>query len=301
MNILLTSTTNSIVLFLIIIFIIFVLAWIILIMASVIENSKIRINQFIIDSHKIPKEFEGYKIVFLTDLHNVTFGKNNCTLISRIDEINPDVILIGGDMIVGKPNYPVDIPIRLINILAEKYPIYYGMGNHELRVRLYEKYGDMWSNYSSQLDSRVNLLMNKKVKLTKDGENISLYGLDIDKMYYNRHKTVTMTKQYLQEVLEEKSDEEYNILIAHNPEYFDAYSSWGADLTLSGHNHGGIIYLPFFGGIISTKAKMFPVYDKGLFVKEGSKMILSSGLGSHTIKIRFNNIPEIILIELHKK
>ena len=89
-------------------------------MASVIENSKIRINQFIIDSHKIPKEFEGYKIVFLTDLHSVTFGKNNCTLISRIDEINPDVILIGGDMIVGKPNYPVDIPIRLINILAEK-------------------------------------------------------------------------------------------------------------------------------------------------------------------------------------
>ena len=80
--------------------------------------------------------------------------------------------------------------------------------------------------------------------------------------------------------------------------YFKDYANWGANLTFSGHVHGGIMQVPFIGGVISPKLKLFPEYDKGLFENSGKYMILSGGLGNHTIKFRINNLPEIVLVTL---
>lgn len=298
MSIYLTGKNNLIYILSVIIILIILLVFI-LIVSSIVEGSKIRVNPYKISSPKIPNTFNGYKILFISDLHNVTFGKDNNVLISRIEELKPDIILLGGDMLVGKPKKPTVVASKLINNLSDKYPTYYALGNHELRVKLYEKYGDMWENYLLELSTNTNWLINEYIDIARNKDIIRIYGLDIDKSFYNRHHKIKMNDSYLNNTLKNANNDLYNILIAHNPEYFNEYSLWGADLTLSGHNHGGVIYLPLIGGIISTRGRLFPKYDKGLFKENNHYMILSSGLGSHTIKARFNNIPEIILLELY--
>ena len=89
--------------------------------------------------------------------------------------------------------------------------------------------------------------------------------------------------------------------MAHHPEFFERYTEWGANLTLSGHNHGGMVRLPLLGGIVSPQYQLFPKYDGGKYEKGENTMILSRGLGTHTIKIRFFNVPELCMIELKEK
>lgn len=88
-------------------------------------------------------------------------------------------------------------------------------------------------------------------------------------------------------------------MIAHNPEYFEAYAGWGADLTVSGHVHGGVMRLPFLGGVISPRLTLFPKYDGGMFERNGRFMVVSRGLGTHTLPIRIFNPGELIMIELN--
>ena len=90
-------------------------------------------------------------------------------------------------------------------------------------------------------------------------------------------------------------------MLAHNPAYFEAYASWGADLTLSGHVHGGIMRLPWLGGVLSTSLTLFPKYDGGEFRLGEKRMIVSRGLGSHTIPIRIFNPAELVAVELAPK
>ena len=94
---------------------------------------------------------------------------------------------------------------------------------------------------------------------------------------------------------------EYEIVLAHNPNYFDTYVQWGADLVLSGHVHGGSVILPFLGGVISTTYELFPKYDFGNFKRGKADLVLSRGLGMHTIKVRLFNRPEVSVITLGEK
>lgn len=109
-----------------------------------------------------------------------------------------------------------------------------------------------------------------------------------------------MPEGYIESLIGEKTNI-YTILVAHNPEYFDDYAEWGANLVLSGHIHGGMVRLPYLGGVISPKVRLFPEYDAGLFEKNGSYMILSRGLGMHTIPVRINNRAELVEVHLKRK
>ena len=144
-------------------------------------------------------------------------------------------------------------------------------------------------------------LCNESTRL--EDENIVIYGLEIDREYYKRRKKITMTVEYIQEKLGHPDKSKFNILLAHNPEYFDAYASWGADLVISGHVHGGIMRLPFLGGVVAPSLTLFPKYSGGRYEKvteDGQKsiMILSNGLGSHTIPIRVFNPGQLVVLEL---
>lgn len=77
------------------------------------------------------------------------------------------------------------------------------------------------------------------------------------------------------------------MLLAHNPMFFSVYKEWGADLTFSGHLHGGYIRIPGIGGVISPQFQLFPKYDRGIFEEEGHTLCVSAGLGDHTISPRF--------------
>ena len=117
--------------------------------------------------------------------------------------------------------------------------------------------------------------------------------------YFKKFNDYVLETEEITEALGvcEESDA-FQILLAHNPVYFKQYAAWGADLTLSGHLHGGIIRLPLIGGVITPQAKLFPRYHAGKYQIGKKTLIVSRGLGTHTIPIRFNNKPELSVIHL---
>lgn len=257
-------------------------------------------NRFVVREHtftsaKINKEIT---FVFLSDLHDKSYGKDNRKLLEAIDKAKPDALLVGGDMIVARPEEENDSAKAFMHALAKKYTIYYGMGNHEYRSDLYrEKYGEMYDEYTQPLMKQgVRFLRNEMMCL--EDFNIRIRGAEIDRRFYKRFVVRHMEDTYLEEILGVNDGCSYEILLAHNPDYFKQYASYGADLTLSGHVHGGIIRLPFIGGIASPAVRFFPKYNGGLYRKGNSNMIVSCGLGTHTLPMRIFNPAELIVIHL---
>lgn len=262
-------------------------------------------NRFVIKKYefKNSKVTGTFRFVFISDLHNKSFGKENKKLIQAIDEIAPDAILCAGDILTAKPGQDFQIAAKLMNCLAETYPVYYGNGNHEHRLKLYpETYGSMAEEYEKALTKKnIFRLVNESRDIKE--KNIVIYGLEIGKEYYKRFQKEPMGEAYISSLLGDISEEACTILIAHNPDYFSQYSDYGADFILAGHVHGGVVRIPFLGGMISPSLKIFPKYDGGVFQenkKNGrvSTMILSRGLGCHTIPVRFFNPGELIEITI---
>lgn len=235
-----------------------------------------------------------YHFVVLSDLHDKAFGHQNKKLLAAIDKIKPEAVYIAGDMITALPGRQFDDTIAFLKSLSEKYPVYYGSGNHEYRMRINtEKYGNMSSEYEEKIRNMgiVRLYTGSTVSHRKD---VKVYGLEIDRMYYRKWKMPKMPVDYTLQKIGKAEQDCFTILLAHNPEYFENYAKSGVDLVLSGHVHGGVARIPFFGGVISPKFRLFPKYDGGLFVKNKTTMILSRGLGCHTIPVRFLNPGELI-------
>lgn len=257
-------------------------------------------NRFVIRKYKCSagKLRKDVKIILLSDLHNKSFGKGNRKLIEAIDKIAPDMILIAGDMYTSVPDGDIRTAWELVGALAAKYPVYYGNGNHEHKTRLFpEQFGTMYQEFSDKINKAgVNHLVNAKVYLPD--LNMDIYGLEIAREYYKKFKTVPMEKKYLEQLLGKTDESRFSVLIAHNPDYFKTYASWGADLVVSGHVHGGLMRLPVLGGVLSPALRFFPKYDGGEFQEKSAAMILSRGLGTHTLPVRIFNPGELVVIEL---
>ncbi len=145
----------------------------------------------------------------------------------------------------------------------------------------------------------IQPLVNSHVLLAEYG--IAVYGLEMDKFYYKRFRIPSMAPAYLEGILGEPMGGYYNILLAHNPDFFPRYAAWGADLVLSGHVHGGVARVPFWGkGIISPGYRLFPRYDGGIFREGKSVMVLSRGLGMHTIPVRLFNPGELWVVDFDR-
>lgn len=259
------------------------------------ENRKISFSSYRIKDRRLKK---NAKIVMVSDLHNACYGEKNAKLKHAIEALDPDLILVAGDVIVGKPGLSVDTGIDFLNSLGERFPVYVGKGNHEMRTSIYDKYGDMWKNLYEGTRDKVHWLINERVYLAD--YNITIHGLDMKPEYYRRFKKLYMDSSYLEEELQKPDRKSYNILIGHDPDYFEEYAAWGADLSVSGHVHGGLIIIPHLGGLISPMIKFFPKYYKGDYTIGDSHMIVSAGLGLHTLKIRVNNEPDLVTINLVK-
>ncbi len=272
----------------------------VIILDSIYESSKLEVTQYRIKSEKIPQTFSGKRLMILADLHNNSYGKGNVRLLNAIHERKPDYILIAGDMIVGAKNNKNNITLSFLSKLAKQYPIFYGYGNHEQKVMPGgDNYDGSFDEFKKSLEKLgVHFLDNKQIRITHKDDTIIITGLMIEKEYFKKIKRPKMKTENLQKLVGIADNQCYNILIAHNPVYFSNYSDWGADLTVSGHIHGGIIRLPGLGGLISPQYKFFPKYDAGIFENDGKTMLVSRGLGLHTIKIRAFNRPEIMMVTL---
>lgn len=244
------------------------------------------------------------RIAFLSDLHNYSYGNDNDIIVEAIKKEKPDFIIISGDMIIAKPNRKnFDVALSLLKRLPSIAPVYYANGNHEYRMKIYqETYGDGYSYFKENLKNYgIQLLENEKQEVNLHGNLCSIYGLEIEREYYQRGKKVFMGEEYLQEVLGTANEKKLNLLIAHNPIYFPEYAKWGADITFSGHLHGGLIRIPGIGGIVSPQLELFPKYDAGIYDLNGRKLVLSRGLGAHTIHIRIFNRAELKIVDLKSK
>lgn len=264
-----------------------------------------RVEYDIVDKN-IPKEFDNYKILQISDLHNKTFGKNNINLIKEIDDINPDIIVITGDLVDGEKNN-FKVALDLIDYISSKYKVIHIVGNHEQKS-LNKKYKKDYEEYF-RLFKEKNIidLDNDKIEISKGNSHINIYGvvvpLECYPYFFSNYgsKNKGLDDRFMEDNLGEIDNKQYNILLAHNPFFFKSYSDWGADLVLSGHVHGGIIRIPKFGGVLSPNREFFPKYDLGEYNLKGSKMILSKGLGGSKVVIRINCKPELVQINLKSK
>lgn len=269
------------------------LAW------SKYERGHFVTEELVFSSSKIK---EPAVLVFLSDLHDNTFGEKNEKLLKEIKRIHPDAVLIGGDTMVTKPGR-ADLSRTkelLQGISRFSCPVFYANGNHEQRMqRDRGVYGSMYDEFRKLLEEyQVNYLQNKTVQWRDD---IAVSGVDIAWKYYQDFHPDSMVPSYLARRLGKAESERFQILLAHSPLFFDAYAGWGADLSLAGHFHGGTIRLPGLGGVMTPQYQFFHPFCGGVFEQNGRWMLVSRGLGTHSINIRIGNRPQLAVIRLEPK
>ena len=269
------------------------LAW------SKYERGHFVTEKLVFSSSKIK---EPAVLVFLSDLHDNTFGEKNEKLLKEIKRIHPDAVLIGGDTMVTKPGR-ADLSRTkelLQGISRLSCPVFYANGNHEQRMqRDRGVYGSMYDEFRKLMEEyQVNYLQNKTVQWRDD---IAVSGVDIAWKYYQDFHPDSMVPSYLARRLGKAESERFQILLAHSPLFFDAYAGWGADLSLAGHFHGGTIRLPGLGGVMTPQYQFFHPFCGGVFEQNGRWMLVSRGLGTHSINIRIGNRPQLAVIRLEPK
>ena len=262
---------------------------------------KQELNKFGVTHYEFPVSGlkQEKKIVVLADLHGFSYGKKNERLITAIQEAVPDFILIAGDMIVSKYPESYDSALHTLSRLVKIAPVYYSMGNHETRAdrRGASVYPDFQKYCRRAKRLGVIFLRNDNIRLPGK-EELWIGGLEIGLDYYERGRNISMKWDYIKERMGKRSVNGYQILLAHNPAYSKQYAAWGADITLCGHNHGGLVRIPGVGSLISPQFTFFPKYSEGLHMIYGRKVIISRGLGTHTFHIRVFNRAELIEIRL---
>lgn len=273
--------------------------------AGCLARSRYERDCLVTEKYRIASEKihgQGKTIVFLTDLHNKEFGEENSRLLETVRKVKPDAVLFGGDgMVAKRGNSDVRIPQALLTELAKEFPVYCGNGNHESRMLWKsEIYGETYENYRTALENAgIRYLSNEAADLDSD---IRVYGLDLPKIAY-LPRSGEIPEGLLKETMGEPDPEKFCLLLAHSPLFFEEYAAWGADLTLSGHFHGGTIRLPLVGGVMTPQYQFFYPRCAGYFElpgkgREKSRMIVGRGLGTHSINIRLNDKPQVVVVRL---
>lgn len=233
-----------------------------------------------------------FRVVQLSDIHKKSYPRNWEQLVEKVRAQSPNIIFITGDL-VSRTETEFGYKGVLIEKLREICPVYLSRGNHEL---------DLSQENMDRLRDVVEssggvFLENESVEICVNGVPVTLYGADLKRsVYRNAAGGFSGLSSYSGEELEKdlgKSSGSPCLLLAHDPFFINAYAEWGADVTFSGHVHGGIINTPF-GGLLSPERKFFPKYTKGIYEEKGRKMLVSTGIG----KLRLFNPGEVVSAEI---
>ncbi len=249
------------------------------------------ISNVVISGENVPPELQGFRIAQISDLHNAEFGENNERLCSMLADAKPSMIAITGDIIDGTRT-DTDTALRFAEEAVKIAPTYYVSGNHEAAMTDYAVLRDGLKKLGAVV------LEDETATLKVGDAEITIVGLSDPNFTLKGDlfgEAPSMTGKKLAALTENNGT--YKILLSHRPELFETYVKSGINLTLSGHAHGGQIRLPFIGGLAAPDQGIFPKYDAGLFTDGNSKMVVSRGLGNSIIPLRFNNRPEVVLID----
>jgi len=263
------KTTNLIKCLLVFVFIFFIDAFI-------YEPYSLKITSYTLSNSQL----SGLKIVFASDFHVARYKWEKWRLqkiITTINKQNPDLVILGGDY-VNRHNkkgtmLPQDIVQALKQIKAPKLAV---LGNHD------SYYGkkDVMSAFN---EASIPILNNRSVKLHIRDKEFYVAGVsDYDTDKPDIYKALQKTKAPL-------------IFVTHSPDTF-AKLNGQADVAFAGHTHGGQIRLPFLGALI-VNINSGKKYTYGISYESGKPLIVSSGLGTSVLPIRFYNLPEIVVVQ----
>lgn len=263
------------------------------------ELRDFRVTKYRICSQKLNGIKKEKKIIFLSDLHNRMYGEENERLLESIRNQHPDLILIGGDMLVRKDGNSYDKTVHFLAKLSGICPVYCANGNHEQKLKeLPDKYEQSYEEYKKALTaSGIHMLENASETVKLDEVPVKLSGLEIPLGAYARFGKKELSLKEITDRIGEHGDD-YQILLAHHPGYMKEYLAYGADLILGGHYHGCVVQLPGIGGVISTNFTLFPKYSGGIYPEGEQIAVVSRGLGTHSVPLRLWNWPELIVLEL---
>mgnify|MGYP000892619994 CR=1 FL=1 len=256
-------------------------------------------NYFLVTTHirvvsdRLPKEFDGFRILQISDLHGCSFGRGNRRLLAAVERSRPDLIAMTGDM-ADRRIRDLGPTAALVHTLCGRYPVYFVEGNHEQTLG-----GERRDWFEGEMRAAgARILRNASAELRRGSASIRLCGVRVPLRYYRAGVGAKPRPVLTGEEMEQfvgKKPEEYTVLLAHNPLCFAAYAAWGADLTLCGHVHGGMVRLPGGRGLLSPERTFFPPYSAGAYFLNGCEMVVSRGLAAGP---RIGNVPELVEVTL---
>lgn len=228
------------------------------------------------------------RLAVISDQHVTKHGISNRKIVGKIENSEPDIVIVLGDMYTRDSSWELmQKPINLMeNIINLGYSVYFVNGEH-----------DTDAEYLEQLSKvGVHVMNYEDEQLDVNGNKVRIVG--IDNVHYT--DTFDLSREFT------LKDDCYNILMAHIPNY-SAFSAFGADLTLCADTHGGMFQLPFgYGPVFDAETNQFfpklrgetAVYDKGFFDYDGGTMFITSGIGASPLPVRFNNRPEVVIMDI---
>lgn len=269
------------------------------------------------------------RLVFLSDLHEAEFGEGNRQLLERLRALRPELILIGGDFIVSRKyrgegrdcTDQVERTAALLRELRQEYPVIYALGNHESRMlgkagcgeqelfcrmpeplrQRAQKAAARWNDALSGIEllDRRSICMAEMPELRISGLTLPLsyYG----KLFFRKKKPLSDAEyaEYSGGTAGKIAEKErFQIVLLHSPLYHKEAIRNGADLVLSGHFHGGTVRLPYLGGLMSPQFQLFRKECAGVFPYRNGRMLVNRGMGTHSVNVRLNDLPEISVIDL---
>ena len=271
--------------------IILVIFIVICIAFSIWQNNSIVISNFDYNKSELPTEFNNFKIVHISDLHNKVFGDEQDKLIGKVEDLLPNIIVITGDLI-DRRRYNLEKAMLFINSAVKIAPVYYVSGNHEAWS------GKYYEIKERLIDAGVIVMEDSKLDITRGNNSIKLLGLSDPDFLTSDYIDGTDTSKVEEKLKEWSEIEGFKILLSHRPELFDLYSENNIDMIFSGHAHRGQIRLPFVGGLVAPDQGLFPKYTAGSYTSNTSTMYVSRGLGNSLFPVRVFNRPEIISVTL---
>lgn len=251
------------------------------------QNRHFVVTHYDIFSDKVE---DSIRAVVLSDLHSCEYGENNSGLIQKVEELEPDMILMLGDML-NQDHPDADRLLALCRELLKTAPVYFVNGNHEgeiINARL-----DSIPLNDMLKEIGVKVLIHSMDEFKKGATTVRLIGVSTNKDNYDKWSR-DRVDSYL-------STDDYKIFLSHYPSlYYEKLRDLDVDLALAGHYHGGLIRIPGIGGLYHPEGGLFPKYDGGIYQLTNAKLIVSRGIGGHGTIPRINNVPELVVVDIKK-
>ena len=248
------------------------------------SNSRLVVTEYAAASEKLPESFDGFTVVQLSDIHGARLWDSEA-LAEKTAAAKPDIIAITGDMVDEETDLSaID---ELLSRLTEIAPVYYVTGNHEWGAHRVEELEELLNKHGAVY------LSNSYRLLEREGESIVLAGVEDPNGPYDM-----MKPDGLVDIIKNEQGENFTLLLGHRNYWAEKYPELGVDIIMCGHAHGGIVRLPFAGGVLGTGFELFPEHIDGAVESGSYTLIISRGLGNSIPVPRFLNNPEIVVLTL---